>query len=234
MDQLTMEQRAAELLRSDDVDREDLRFFLSRLLQIQDDQGRDVTRAISRAVVLGVVFVVLAHGDLVEVELLGMKVQDLSDFRYVIPVAMVLLVLRAVVVLRLSLFYRRVLGEVVRSHLPGWHASGLVPLLTPWKGPMSTHASQIRLDAAEHPGIDRLHQVLRAVDSSSGIVAVVAFQAYAFVNLFQDPRIPDVSVGVSLGLSLLLLAFVGAYLRLVRLSGLPGPRRRPSALADDR
>ncbi|WP_431917144.1 hypothetical protein [Micromonospora wenchangensis] len=217
MDDLTIEQRATKLLEGGNVDKDDLRFFLSRLLQIQEDQGRDASRALSRGIGLGVIFVILTYGRTLEVELLGVKVQDISPLRLVIPVVMMLMVLRAVTVLRLSLFYRRVFREVAGRHLPNWQESGLVALLSPWNGPMSSHASAVRLDVDEHPGVNRLHQVMRTVDAWAGIVALTGFQVYAFAILFQDPKISTVGALAALNASLVLTAFVAAYLVLTRL-----------------
>ncbi|WP_088983858.1 hypothetical protein [Micromonospora echinospora] len=219
MDRLTIEQRVGKLLKGDDVDDEDVRLFLTRLMQIQEAQGRDATRAISRGVALAAVFVFLSHSKILEAELLGMKVNDISPLRLVVPVAMMLMVLRAVAIMRLSAFYRRVFEEVVRRHLPNWYASGLSPLLTPWRGPMLTHASRTRLDATEHPGVDRLHQMTRMVDASASVAALVLFQVYVFVSLFQDPKVPAVATGVSLVLSSVLLILVAAYLWFVKRSG---------------
>ncbi|MFF3867574.1 hypothetical protein [Micromonospora sp. NPDC001898] len=221
MDELSIQQRATKLLEGDDGDKDDLRFFLSRLLQIQEDQGRDASRAVLRGAGLGAVFIILTHSKLLEAELLGMKIHDISPLRLIIPVAMMLMVLRAVTVLRLSIFYRRIFDQVAGKHLPNWQASGLIPLLSPWRGPMSTHASPIRLDANEHPGVDRLHQAMRIVDAWAGTAAIAGFQIYAFVILFRDPRIPTIAAAVSLGTSLILISFVAAYLWFVRLSRHP-------------
>ncbi|WKU04362.1 hypothetical protein [Micromonospora sp. HUAS LYJ1] len=219
MDDLTIEQRASKLLEGGN-DKEDVRFFLSRLLQIQEDQGRSASRALARGAGLGLVFVVLTYGKLLEVELLGVKVQDISPVRVAIPIAVMFTVLRAVTLLRISLFYRRVFGEVVARYLPGWQDSGLVPLLSPWNGPMSTHASAVRLDVGEHPGVNRLHRTMRSLDAWSGIVALTGFQVYAFVVLFHDPKIPAVAALVSLAVSLMLMAFVAVYLAFTR-RGIP-------------
>lgn len=221
VDELSIEQRAAKLLEGDDVDKDDLRFFLSRLLQIQEDQGRDASRAVLRGAGLGALFIVLTHSKLLEAELLGMKIHDISPLRLIIPVAMMLMVLRAVTVLRLSIFYRRIFHEVVGKHLPSWQASGLIPLLSPWRGPMSTHASPIRLDVNEHPGVDRLHQAMRMVDAWAGTAALAGFQIYIFVILFKDPRISTITAAASLGISLTLMLFVAAYLWFARLSRHP-------------
>ncbi|MFE0591364.1 hypothetical protein [Micromonospora echinospora] len=201
---------------------EDVRLFLARLLQIQEAQGRDATRVISRGVVLAAVFVFLTHSRILGAELLGMKVDDISPLRLVVPVAMMLLVLRAVAIMRLSAFYRRVFEEVVRRHLPNWYVSGLSPLLIPWRGPLLTHASRTRLDATEHPGVDRLHQMTRLVDASASVAALVLFQVYVFVSLFQDPKVPGIASGVSLALSSVLLILVAPYLWFVKL----GDQRR--------
>ncbi|MFJ8685614.1 hypothetical protein [Micromonospora wenchangensis] len=229
MDDLTIEQRATKLLGGGNADKEDVRFFLSRLLQIQEDQGRSASRALARGVGLGLVFVVLTYGKLLEVELLGVKVQDISPVRVAIPIAVMFTVLRAVTLLRISLFYRRVFGEVVARYLPSWQDSGLVPLLSPWNGPMSTHASAVRLDVGEHPGVNRLHRAMRSLDAWSGIVALTGFQVYAFVVLFHDPRIPAVAALVSLTVSLVLMGFVAVYLVFAR-RGIP-PAAASSILA---
>ncbi|MER5457056.1 hypothetical protein ABT008_19930 [Micromonospora sp. NPDC002389] len=223
MEELTIEQRATRLLRSDDVDKDDVRFFLSRLLQVQEDQGRSASRAVSRGLVLAAAFVVLTHSTLLEAELLGMKIHDISPVRLVIPVAMMLMVLRAVTALRLSLFYRRVFHEAAGQQLPSWRASGLLPLLSPWNGPMSTHASPVRLDVDEHPAVDRLHQVMRTTDSWAGITALAAFQVYAFVMLFHDPRVPTIATVACLVLTVSLMSFVATYLWYANLS-----RRTPA------
>ncbi|WP_433343215.1 hypothetical protein [Micromonospora sp. CA-111912] len=228
MDELSIERRAAKILEGDDVDKDDLRFFLSRLLQIQEDQGRDASRALLRGFGLAVVFIILTYSKLLEAELLGMKIHDVSPLRLIIPVAMMLLVLRAVTVLQLSIFYRRLFDEVTGKHLPNWQASGLIPLLSPWRGPMSTHASPVRLDVNEHPGVDRLHQAMRIVDAWAGTAALAVFQIYIFVTLFRDPRIPTIAAAASLGISLILTLFVGAYLWFVRLS------RHPSVPSGER
>ncbi|MGC5033836.1 hypothetical protein [Micromonospora sp. DT229] len=221
MDKLTLEQRATMLLQGGDVDKDDLRFFLSRILQIQEDQGRDASRAVKRGVGLGVAFIILTYSNLLEAELLGMKIQDISPLRLAIPVAMMLMALRAVTVLQLSVFYRRIFREVVGKHLPSWEASGLVPLLSPWNGPMSTHASPTRLDIHEHPGVDRLHQAMKMVDAWAGIAALAGFQLYAFVILFHDPRVPSIATLTSLAISLTLMLYVAAYLFFVKLSTQP-------------
>ncbi|QOC92380.1 hypothetical protein [Micromonospora craniellae] len=227
MDELTIEQRATRLLAGDDVDKDDVRFFLSRLLQVQEEQGRGASRAVTRGLLLAAAFVLLTHSTLLEAELLGMKIHDISPVRLVIPVAMMLMVLRAVTALRLSIFYRRVFREVAGQHQPSWRASGLIPLLSPWNGPMSTHASPVRLDVDEHPAVDRLHQVLRTTDSWAGITALTVFQVYAFVMLFHDPRVPTIATVASLGVTVSLMAFVAAYLWYVRRSRLtPAPHRR--------
>ncbi|MFI7079455.1 hypothetical protein ACIBO1_19345 [Micromonospora sp. NPDC049903] len=59
---------------------------------------------------------------------------------------------------------------------------------------------------------------MRTTDSWAGITALAAFQVYAFVMLFHDPRVPTIAIVASLVLTVSLMSFVAAYLWYVNLS----------------
>jgi hypothetical protein len=84
------------------IDREDLRYFLSRII----DTGNRLHKAGIRSVVviagLAGLFVLMSAGGLTEAELFGVKVSRFSLFLLVIPVAIALVFARAVVLIKSS------------------------------------------------------------------------------------------------------------------------------------
>jgi hypothetical protein len=176
------------------IDREDLRYFLSRII----DTGNRLHKAGIRSVVviagLAGLFVLMSAGGLTEAELFGVKVSRFSLFLLVIPVAIALVFARAVVLIKSSVVYKHVAFDITARYYPSWSRSGLDGLLL---------SSDYWLSGAVHENFFERGAGRRVLLFSSTVelivwsLAPVAFDIYAYFVLFRSHEIQPIGVVIS-------------------------------------
>lgn len=176
------------------IDREDLRYFLDKILVTCNRLHRAGIRGVVIVVGLAGLFVLMSAGGLTEAELFGVKVSRFSLFLLVIPVAIALVFARSVVLVKSSAVYRHVCFELMARYYPSWRRSGLDALLL---------SNDFILSAAVHEnffprGVGRRILLLSlAVEWSIWAFAPAAFDVYAYFVLFRSHEIQQVGVVIS-------------------------------------
>ncbi|TYB37148.1 hypothetical protein FXF50_16060 [Micromonospora sp. AP08] len=224
MKDVSIRERVDHFLGGDAVDREDVRFYLSQLLELARGHGKATSAAIARAMALAALFVLLSSARLSEAEIVGVKVQDFSFFLIVIPVAISFLFLRALLVIRAYGEYMQIYHEITRKYVPRWYESDLDEVLMPWQGSLVASPSLSHLDGGEHPLAYKSRRVLQLLELALGLAVPVLFQVYAYTVLFRRPEIPVVVSAVSLAISAVIVTAGVLYIVSVGME----PVRRPA------
>jgi len=201
----TISERAKQFLEDKDVEREDVRFFLLQLLELGRLCGQSAAKGISRGVLAALFFVLLSNPKITEAELAGVKIEEFSFFRLILPVAISYFSLQTVLALDAHGLYTKIYREIIKRHYPAWHKSDFSELLMTWPGPLSMHLGPIHFDFSEHPGLHKIRMTAAISQMASAIVVPIAFGAYAYIRLFEDNRIPDLAAKASLTVAVVLM-----------------------------
>ncbi|MGC5290766.1 hypothetical protein [Micromonospora sp. DT231] len=212
MDSSRYEKRIEEFLNNEDVDREDMRMFIGRLLDIANGIGRKASRSIGLSVALVAAFFLLSNAKLTEAELLGVKVQDFTFFRLALPVASLFFLLRYLSLMKAFNIYEKLYDLIMERYWPQCSTSALDTLLLDWDGPVSV----MRRDDFYFDGQStKLRTVIGSAEVASGLVLPLLFAVYAYWTLFSDPEVPGVATSISLTLSAILCVISALHLLII-------------------
>jgi hypothetical protein len=193
---------ARELESEKKIDREDLRFFLSRILDACNRLHRSGRRGLVVIAGLAGLFVLMSAGGLTEAELFGVKVSRFSLFLIVIPVAVAFIFARSIIMIKSSTIYKHIYFDITGRYYPSWARSRLDGLLLTSEHMLSGAVDENFFDK----GLGR--QVLLAssmVEMVAWTFAPLAFDVYAYLVLFRSSEIQQVGVTISAAISGLLI-----------------------------
>jgi hypothetical protein len=207
----TLPERVAIFLSEDRAEREDVRVYLTSLgAQINGFSGR-VGRYAVTLIAAAALFVLLSSKGLTEAEIFNIKVQNFVLFRVAIPVAMAYLATSVVLLMNQRSKLRDLYYEIVRQHFPSWDKSeiGSIPI-----GDMNllfTHSPMLHSDTDE-----RWARRFFNIDVAIVLLLPILFSAFAYANLFTDPKVPMWYSATSLIFAILLIAVATFNLWLFR------------------
>ncbi|MGC4755277.1 hypothetical protein [Micromonospora trifolii] len=201
VDGATYEERIEEFFKNKDIDREDMRMFIGRLLDIANGIGRKASRSIAISVLLVAAFFLLSSAKLTEAELLGVKVQDVTFFRLALPVASLFFLLRFLMLVEAFGIHENMYYRIMQRYWPECSTSDLDTLLIAWDGPVSVMG---RNDFYFTGRPTRLRDAIGNAEIAIGLVLPVLFAIYAYWTLFSDPKVSLVATSISLALSVIL------------------------------
>jgi len=176
------------------IDRDDLRYFLDKILDKCNRLHRAGIRGVVIVAGLAGLFVLMSAGGLTEAELFGVKVSRFSLFLLVIPVAIAFVFARSVILVKSSAIYRHVYLALAARYYPSWSRSGLDGLLL---------SSEFMLSAAVHEnyfpqGVGRRVLLLSSVvELTVWALAPAVFDVYAYFVLFRSHEIQQGGVVIS-------------------------------------
>jgi hypothetical protein len=175
-------------------DRDDLRYFLDKIIESCNGLHRGFTRSVVLMVALAGLFVLMSSGGLTEAELFGVKVSRFSLLLVVVPVAIAFTFSRAVTLLKTSIVYRTVFFGVTERYYPNWARSGLDSLLL---------TSYVNLGNTMHeqffdPGVSRWSvSTMSIIEMVAVLFGPPAFDVYAYIVLFGSSEVAPAGVFVS-------------------------------------
>lgn len=214
MDGATYEERIDEFFKNKDVDREDMRIFIGRLLDIANGIGRKASRSIAISMLLVGAFFLFSNAKLTEAELLGVKVQDFTFFRLALPVASLFFLLRFLMLMEAFRIHESMYHRIMERYWPECNSSDMDTLLLVWDGPVSV----MRGHDFYLTGFPvKLRDVIGLTEIVIGLALPLLFAIYAYWNLFSDSKISVIATSVSLVFSAVLC--VTSALHLVFVNG---------------
>jgi hypothetical protein len=202
-----------ELGPEEKIDRDDLRYFLDKVIVSGNQLHKAAMRGIVLVAALAGLFVLMSAGGLTEAEVFGVKVSRFSLFLIFIPVAIAFVFARSVILLKSSIIYKDVFYKITARYYPAWSRSALDGLL---------NSGSFMLSSAVHegffkPGVGRrVLELSAAAERAVWALAPAAFDVYAYIVLFRSPEIQPVGVVLSL-VTATLLMLVG-WINLVTMS----------------
>jgi len=184
------------------VDREDLRYFLDKVVDSYNRLRKAAGKSIATAAALAGLFVLMSAGGLTEAELFGVKVSRFALFLVIIPAAIAFMFLRYCALTKSSVIYQIVFYEITERHYPSWYESSLGSLLLTG----NTNFGNALHETYFEKGIGwRTVWLTSTLELLFALLGPAAFDVYAYIFLFGAPEIDTVGVTVSAIVSGLLI-----------------------------
>jgi hypothetical protein len=204
----TLRARVRQMISEPQLSDEHLQAFIGRALDQTNTYVRLLHRQQILLVVVAVVFEILSRGSATEVEIFGIKLQELDLLKIFIPVGASYLWASTISSYVATFIWTRAIIAIYQERYPAVYESGLIELLTPSTLPISvtTEFELIEGDDADSPLVSTAVVGYFAVL----ILAPIAFFVYAFVRLFMSEGFDNLFVWVSL-LSVLYLSALSLW-----------------------
>jgi hypothetical protein len=206
-----MEQNADRFL-DGTIDREDLRFYVNRLLDLCANGEARAYKAISLAAALAALFLLLLTQNVAEAELFGVKLERFGFFLLVIPVAIAFQFSRAMAFAVDASFYRGAYEEITKRQYENWNASAFDRILVEEPGPLSLAIPPQFVEGKLANGTDaagdRIYMLLVPA-------APAGFNIYAYIQLFASPLVSTAWAIVSALISTVLIVLGWSFYRVL-------------------
>jgi hypothetical protein len=205
--------RVGRFVGSDPMDKEELLFYVGRLIESCQLVRKRAFLGIGEMVGLGALFLLMATQDLSEAELFGIKIQNFNFFLLAIPVGISFLFARTTVLLNSYGIYQEVFHAITSTSLRTWRLSGLDTLILLGPGQLTGSQPSSFLKPGAGRRIDNATEVAELLFA---VFAPGTFVVYAYIQLFSNPQIPFYGSLISIIISAIFLVLGGLQIAVVR------------------